>query len=210
MAIDPVKIPQNVYIEDRIVGPLTLKQVLIIALGGGFSYMLYALVAKAAGGQMGLVPTVLVWIPAAVSVVFALVKVNDLSLLRIVLLSIEKMNKPPERVWTPRRGLTIHIRTGGALEAEKAEKRKENILAGNAPVQKTENRIRELSSMLDHPLSLPPEEGLPPPEAAPAEHQAPSRPVDRKSVQVDDLPGAEPPEDLSAYKGVFRDISPQP
>ena len=40
MPIEPVKIPQNVYIEDRIVGPLTLRQTLIMAIGGGFSYAL--------------------------------------------------------------------------------------------------------------------------------------------------------------------------
>ncbi|MEK7219013.1 MAG: PrgI family protein [Patescibacteria group bacterium] len=201
MPIDPVKIPQNVYIEDRIVGPLTLKQVMIIALGGGFSYVLYAFAGKAAGGQLGLVPTVLVWIPAALAVVFALVKVNDLSLLRIVLLSIEKMNKPPERVWTPRRGLTIHIRTGGAREVEKTEKHKERLHAEIASAQKTENRIQELSSVLDHPLTQPQD---PVPEPSPP-------PVDRGSVQVDDTEdGTEPPDDLSAYKGIFRDLSPNP
>src|SRR3989344_7835262 len=110
MAIEPVKIPQNVYIEDRIVGPLPLRQPLIMAIGGGFSYMMYASLTKTYG-QLGIVVTVLVWIPAAIAVLFALVKVNDLSLMRICMLLFEKFNKSHERTWTPRKGLSINIRT---------------------------------------------------------------------------------------------------
>ena len=72
MPIEPVKIPQNVYIEDRIVGPLTLRQIIMIAVGGGFSYALYASIAKSYGPP-NLIVTVLVWLPAILSAIFALV-----------------------------------------------------------------------------------------------------------------------------------------
>ncbi|MBU0981794.1 PrgI family protein [Patescibacteria group bacterium] len=40
------KIPQNVRREDKIVGPLTLKQLIILGVGGGISYALYVALAK--------------------------------------------------------------------------------------------------------------------------------------------------------------------
>src|SRR3989344_84096 len=112
MALEPVKIPQNVQIEDRIVGPLTLRQIIIIGIGCGFSYAAWASVSKAYGA-VGIPLTALLWIPGLVSVMFAFVKVNDLSLLRICMLFLERISKPTVRTWTPREGLSIHIRTLG-------------------------------------------------------------------------------------------------
>ena len=200
MPIDPVKIPQNVYIEDRIVGPLTLKQILMVALGGGFSYTLYSTLAQANGGSLSIVPTVLVWIPCAISVVFALVKINDLTLFRILLLTIEKMNKPPLRTWAPRQGLTIHIRTGGKEEVQKGEQMKQEEQKRIATMQKTQHHIQELSSVLDRPLVDPDAPALD------AELSLQPPPVDPNSIQTD----AEPHDDLSTFRNVFRDISPHP
>ncbi len=35
------KIPQNVQVEDKIVGPLTLRQLIYAGIGGGITYVLY-------------------------------------------------------------------------------------------------------------------------------------------------------------------------
>ena len=110
MAIEPIKIPQNVQIEDRIVGPLTLRQIIILGIGCGFSYAVWASVSKAYG-SVGIPLTALLWTPGLISAVFAFVKVNDLSMFRLCLLILEKMNKPNVRMWTPREGFSIHIRT---------------------------------------------------------------------------------------------------
>ncbi len=183
MPIDPIKIPQNVYIEDRIVGPLTLKQILIVAAGGGFSYAMYAMLTKATGG-LSLPVTVIVWIPAAISAVFAFVKINDLSMLRIVFLMLERVNKPVVRTWAPRKGITINIRTFSAPDS------KQTARAVEALAQKKEHRIDELSSMLDV-------------EEQNMEHQAaashsPTRPVDPARVSAP----------INASVSIFRDISP--
>lgn len=110
MPIEPVKIPQNVYIEDRIVGPLTLRQIIISMIGMGFSYAIWASIAKV----YGYVPwhiTVIVWIPGALSVVFAFVKINDLSMAHILLLLLERVQKPQTRIYGPRRGLAVNARS---------------------------------------------------------------------------------------------------
>ena len=118
MPIDAVKIPQNVYIEDRIVGPLTLRQILTVALGGGFSYILYVTAQKTMGTP-NLILTIILWIPAALSVVFAFVTVNDLSIFRLILLAFESMNKPATRLFEPRVGISVNIKTATTPEPEK-------------------------------------------------------------------------------------------
>ncbi len=110
MPIEPVKIPQNVYIEDRIVGPLTLKQIIISMIGIGFSYAIWASIAKV----YGYVPwhiTVIVWIPGLLSVIFAFVKIHDLTMAHIILLFLERAQKPSTRIYGPRRGLTVNARS---------------------------------------------------------------------------------------------------
>ena len=142
MAIQAVKIPQNVYIEDRIIGPITLRQIIICALGGGFSYAVYAMFSKAYGPP-NIVVTVLIWVPAAIAAAFAFVRINDVSLLRMMLLVIERFNKPMRRIWSPRRGLTINIRT--FTTPDESRKRRERVEApklGDA-------RLTELTRALD-------------------------------------------------------------
>jgi hypothetical protein len=139
MPIQPVKIPQNVYIEDRIVGPLTLRQIIIVAIGGGFSYLLWSSLAKAYG-SVSLPLTVMVWLPGVVSAAFAFVKVNDLSMAKLCLLLFERMNKPPRRTWAPRRGITINIRTIPPSHT------KATVASQPEP---SDHRLEELSGILD-------------------------------------------------------------
>ena len=182
MPIEPVKIPQNVYIEDRIVGPLTLRQILIVAAGGGFSYALWASLSKTYG-NIGLFLTVLVWIPAAVSVLFAFVKVNDLSMAKLLLLFLERIQKPTIRTWAPRQGIAINIRTMNLAETQKRP----------AETPKPAEHLEELSSILDTQLINEPHLELD------ADRQEPSRPVLRERVQAD-------PPDPSARSSIFRDL----
>jgi hypothetical protein len=144
MPIDPVKIPQNVYIEDRVVGPLSLRQIIIMALGGGLSYMLYASWDKA-NGSVSIPVAVVLWMPAVIAAAFALVKINDLSLMRICFLLLEKANKPKIRTWTPRTGISINIRTAPKKEEPKKEEAKK---------QDTHSEIRSLSSMVDRGIPV--------------------------------------------------------
>lgn len=148
MPIESIKIPQNVYIEDHIVGPLTLKQLIISAIGCGFSYALYSILAKTMSGAVPLPVTILVWIPGVISIIFAFVKINDLSMLHILLLLIEKANKPSVRTWQPRRGITINIRTVSATKKNETPQGEEHV--------KNVSGIEELSTVLDKPYTTAP------------------------------------------------------
>ncbi len=117
MPIEPVKIPQNVYVEDRIIGPITLKQLIIVGIGSGFSYAIYATVAKVV--PMSVPLTIILWSPAMVAAAFAFIKINDLSLFNIILLTVEHMSKPTTRVWCAHPGITINIVTRPQKEKER-------------------------------------------------------------------------------------------
>lgn len=179
MAIDPVKIPQNVYIEDRIVGPLTLRQLIIIAVGGGFSYAVYSVISKQIGHPPDLLTTILVWIPAVIAAAFALIKINDLSLLRICLLFIEQSNKPAKRTYAPRRGISITFHSN-ASKKDKEEHQEKTV----KEQEKAQDKIRRLSAIMDTDIH-------------PATEEAHTTPVDdaeEKSVavrQVNDEPKRE-------------------
>ena len=144
MPTDPVKIPQNVQIEDRVVGPLSLRQIIIMAVGGGFSYMVYAGVQKSMG-YVGIPLTIIIWIPAAIAAAFAVVNINDLSLLRICLLLLERTQKPRVRTWATRPGISVTIRTSRFKTEEDAPK------TAPATVRKpnAQEQITALSSVLD-------------------------------------------------------------
>jgi len=145
-----IKIPQNVQIEDKLVGPFSLKQLLLVACGGGFSYALYASISKSVGYVPATVHT-FIWLPALLSAAFALVRINDLSLLRCCLLVMEMMSKPRRRAFLPRQGLVINIQTRSSgkklAEGEEASEKKGKEIAIEA--QKNAPNIGELTRLLD-------------------------------------------------------------
>ena len=142
MAIEPVKIPQNVQIEDRIIGTVTLRQLIITIMGCGISYALWSNLQKIFG-SVGITATIIVWIPAVIFIAFAFVKVYDLSLFRIVLLTIERSVKPQTRTWAPRTGISM-IKPRALAKPEKKKK-------SSLPEETKPQNIEELSSMLDLP-----------------------------------------------------------
>jgi len=140
MAIDPVKIPQNVYVEDRIIGPVTLRQLIIVLLTGGLSYAIWGAMKSANGGYVGVPGTIVAWIPCAIGAAFAFVKIQGISLMRFCLLMIEKTDKPAIRKWTPRRGVSINFQFIANMEEEEKKKK---------PQEPHHEKIEELSAFLD-------------------------------------------------------------
>lgn len=142
MPIRPVKIPQNVNVEDRIIGPLTLRQIIITAIGGGISYAVWSLISEAYGSvsiPLGIVSALPVLLAAAI----AFVRIHDLSIIRIAFLVAEQSQKPSRRTFGPRRGIHINItslgRSGPAVQDTETVKHTYN----------PDDSLTELSSMLD-------------------------------------------------------------
>ncbi len=209
MPIDAVKIPQNVQIEDRVVGPLSLRQIIIMAVGGGFSYMLYTMVQRSLG-TMNIPLTVILWTPAAIAAAFALVNINDLSLLRICFLLLEKMQKPSLRTWAPRTGISITIRTSATAKKDD-DAAKQPVVAQRS----AEDRIAELTKVVDRDVQPAAQMAAkdspamtlsqPQPEPEPELAQKTPSPVRPEQIQVDSPASATTNfSDLS----VFRDVLP--
>lgn len=119
------KVPQNVQREDRIVGPLTLKQMIIIAIGGSIAYGLYVSLARYYIWITWLPPVAIVSI---VTIAFAFVKPLGLSFTKWVLLWIQFSLLPRDRRWM--KGSSEIIVSPGMKQATKKEKGEK---AGNEP-----------------------------------------------------------------------------
>ncbi len=209
MPIEAVKIPQNVYVEDRIIGPITLRQLMITMASAGISYAIWA--AMKSSGPVTPIETGIAWIPTVIGILFAFVKINGISLLRIILLLVERIDKPARRVWMPRQGIYINITTN----VEKKTGAQEEMKMKNQ--SKHDTHLEELSLILDQGPSeadVPPENN----EEVVSTHPRVigNTPVDpsRISVQqrrkpVDDIA---PPEKSggSLPQRLLRDISPPP
>lgn len=90
------KVPQDVQREDRIVGPLTLRQLIICGVGFSISYAIYTFLGRDYELITALIPVILI---ALVTIIFAFVKPLDLAFERYILFWIESMLLPAKRYW---------------------------------------------------------------------------------------------------------------
>ncbi len=90
------KVPQDVQREDTIVGPLTLKQLIIVAVGGGISYALYVQLSAIYFAQIWLPPVLIV---SAFTLAVAFLKVHDLLFYEFLMHFIEYHVLPKRRFW---------------------------------------------------------------------------------------------------------------
>ena len=131
------KVPQNVQREDTIVGPLTMKQLVIVGVGGGLAYAAYAILAKDYTWQVWLPPVALL---GGATAAFAFAKIHGMTFYKYFVFFLEFVLLPKKRVWM--RG------SGDAREAlfQKEEKKSEKIQI--AP-QKSVKNLAEVIKILD-------------------------------------------------------------
>ena len=110
MAIEAVKIPSNIQVEEQIIGPLSLRQIIIMLISGGISYAIWTMLSRSIP-NMSIILHVLSWTPLMLGAAFSFVHVNGVSLLTLLLLMIEGLEKPRIRSFGPRSGISINIKT---------------------------------------------------------------------------------------------------
>lgn len=138
------KIPQNVQIEDKIVGPLTFKQLITMGLGGGAAYLLYINLAKAYFWEAWLPPVALV---SLVTLAFTFVRPLGVSFMHYVFLLIEFWFKPRQRSWVKGAGdIYVSVFTNLQTKPSKVAKRADKKHARD---QHRLNDLDELTSILD-------------------------------------------------------------
>ena len=135
------KIPQNVGIEDKIVGPLTLRQLIILAVGVGVSYVLFSILSRLY--ELNILEYIIIALPALLGAAFALVRINDVSLTKFILMFLEFSVKPKKRLWD-HRGIVSTI----APELTRGKKEEEEKDALSKKAKKASN-LKELTQVLD-------------------------------------------------------------
>ncbi len=205
MTLEAVKIPQNVYIEDRIIGPVTLRQLIICGIGCGISYSIFSMATK--GGSVGIPMTIVLWIPAMISAAFAFVKVNDLTLFNIILLMIEHANKPNLRYWNAHPGISVNFVSGQQQEANEANKKlAENAVKLTELTRQLEKREQEVAKLADHSGRKPEElflaARIAQPQAPIADPQAQPAVSPRMAAVAEQNPAAIEPEPTAAPAAV--------
>ena len=95
------KIPQDVQRADKIVGPLTLRQLIIVAIGSGIAYSLYLVMSKQYVVQIWLIPVIFVM---AITALFAFYRFHNIPFEKLIFIFIEYKFKPRKRVFQKMRG----------------------------------------------------------------------------------------------------------
>lgn len=90
------KIPQDVQVEDKIVGPLTLKQLIILGIGGGIAYVIYTVIGKTYELGLWLVVPLLI---VGFTLLVAFGKIANVSFGKWCLLMVEKFINPQKRTF---------------------------------------------------------------------------------------------------------------
>ena len=132
------KVPQNVQREDTIIGPVTLKQLVILAIGGMIAYFTYLGLAKTYYWQVWFPP---VGIITALTLAFAFLKIHSLRFHQFLMNFIEFHLLPKQRIWI--QGTATPIILPEEKKEEKEEPKKEQVN------QKKPKSLEELTNILD-------------------------------------------------------------
>ena len=135
------KVPQDVQRADRIVGPLTWKQLIILGVGGGICYAIYVTLAKKYFIEIWLPPIIVI---GGATVAMTFLKIYGLSFERFLMSFIEYHFLPKKRVWQKGQAETFV-----SYLSRKKEDKKLKTAQTNKKDTKKKKSIKELSQILD-------------------------------------------------------------
>jgi hypothetical protein len=117
------KVPQNVDIEDKVIGPLTLRQFIIILVGVGTTLVLYFMLA----GFLSVVFWFLAMLLAAATFGLAFGKYGDQKPEIFLISAFKTISKPRQRIWKKEEDLPQITQKAKKEEPKKEEENKKNI-----------------------------------------------------------------------------------
>jgi hypothetical protein len=135
------KVPQDVQRADTIIGPLTWKQLIILAAGGGVCYAIYVGLAKDYFMEVWLPPIIVV---GGLTAALAFLKIHDLTFERFLLCFLEYHLLPRKRIWKKGQAEPFVSFIQRKAEDEKLKKAQEV-----KKEQKSQKSIKEMSKILD-------------------------------------------------------------
>ncbi len=135
------KIPQNIGIEDKIVGPFSLRQLIILAIGGGISYALFTVASRIY--ELNVIEYFVIALPAVFALMAAMIKIHNVSFTKFVLLTLEFAIKPKKRMWD-------HHGIAAMTDPDLTDKtRSKKTKAVTEMEEKKDVNLSDLSSVLD-------------------------------------------------------------
>lgn len=136
------KVPQDVQREDRIVGPLTLRQLIICGVGFSLCYAIFTLLAREYEFITYIIPIVLI---VLITLTFAFIKPLDLVFERYILYLAASLILPKKRYWL--KGTADPSRF---IYIQNPTKKKKNIQkAIEIDQEKKKKSLEELTKILD-------------------------------------------------------------
>lgn len=135
------KVPQDVQREDHIVGPLTLRQLIICGIGFSLAYAIYTMLGKDYELITALIPVIII---ALITIVFSFVKPLDLNFERYILFRIEALVLPSKRYWL--KGTADPSRL---VYVPAVSNRKKNVEKALDIDKKKKKSLNELTKILD-------------------------------------------------------------
>ena len=137
------KVPQNVQREDTIIGPVTMKQLIICGIGGGLAYAIYISLARSFFWEVWIWPVAII---SGITAAVAFLKINNIPFYKFALLFMEYAFLPKKRMWTKGAGeVFISVLTPSSKKNIKDKKTEQKI---ERDMDKME-RLEELSKILD-------------------------------------------------------------
>lgn len=124
-------VPKNIDLEDKIIGPMTLRQFLYVLVGGGIAYSIFKKMTTAGRSELGII----IALPIALfSLALAFVKIQERPFGDFLASLVIFMTRPRQRVWKRE-----EVAQNLVLDENKAKTEKK--------VQKKPLNVRELSDL---------------------------------------------------------------
>jgi len=198
MAIEAVKVPTDIQVEEKIIGPITLKQVFLLVGTGAISFLLWE--AMDARDPIDIPLTLVAWSPLAIGAAFSFIHVHDVNLLKLLLLQIEKWYKPTRRTFGPRTGISITLHTSPSKEKRKIQKE-----------ETPQGHIEKLSSTLDTSFhDLEEQEKDTPAQRPPVKHDRIKATKNEQQANIDNIQSTNEEDQEPPEPRIVRDVQPPP
>lgn len=145
------KIPQEVQREDRIFGPITMRRLIILTVGGGITYLFYINLEDAGAVVWG--PPVFILLSFTLALAF--IEPFGMRFEKFLTRGIEFFSLPRKQKWDSRGSHDIffeYIAYGGRKQ-QKAEEKINTVEQQWEKKQETRKTIEDISPFLDNDLS---------------------------------------------------------
>ncbi len=139
------KVPQNVEREDQVLWFITFRQLIILLVGGGISYLLFINLAEGKdSSEVSALLMVLIWTPAVLAIIIAFIRIKGVSISHLFLLLMEHgFFRYPKRYWIAGAGEPFVSITTKVDPLQKKVEQTETK-------QYDKEKAKELADFLDH------------------------------------------------------------